>query len=91
MLRTIRSVVVLVGICVVSGLVATGADLAEASYPGEPGRVAFVESPGAPNGYFSEIYTMNPDRSDRRRITFDGGTFVKRVTDGCASEGYLDY
>ncbi len=91
MLRTIRSVVVLVGISVVSGLAVTGTDRAEASYPGEPGRVAYTESHGASNGYFSEIYTMNPDGSDRRRITFDGGTFVKRVADGCASEGYLDY
>jgi Tol biopolymer transport system component len=94
MLRSIGSVVLLVGLSVVAGVVVTEADRAEASYPGGPGRVAYTESDSTPSGgYFSEVYTMDPDGSDRRRVTFDGGTLVKTEVeaDGCSSDGYVDY
>ena len=43
---------------------------AQASYAGEPGLVAYAEG--------HEIYTMNADGSDQRRLTFDSGTFIKQ-------------
>jgi Tol biopolymer transport system component len=66
---------------------------AGATYPGEPGRVAYTERQDrVGGGSFTEIHTMNPDGSDRRRVTFDGGSFVKRVMgpDGSEDDPYVN-
>ncbi len=68
-----------------AGVVVVGAATpVAATFPGESGRVAYTEA--------SEIYTMNPDGSDRRRVTFDGGVFVKRVMgpDGSEDDPYVN-
>ncbi len=71
---------------VVCGLVVGSGGVAEASHDGNPGRIAHVGAVTVGDATFSEVFTMNPDGSDQRRITFDGGTFVKRATD---YEGYI--
>ncbi len=68
-----------------------GATPAGATYPGEPGRVAYTESSERPNGHAAEIYTMNPDGSDRKRITFDGGIFIKEFYPGDPEYAYSTY
>jgi hypothetical protein len=57
--------------------------VAEAANPRENGLVAYVESVpmGSLGRSFAEIYTIAPDDSDRRRLTFDGGVFVKDMVD----------
>lgn len=56
---------------------------AEAANPGVNGRVAYVESVpmGTLGRTYSEVYTIEADGSDRRRLTFDGGVFVKDMVD----------
>ena len=57
-----------------------GCGVAAASNPGNNGRLAYTGETDATEdsgGTFLEIYTMNPDASDTRRLTFDGG-FVTR-------------
>jgi len=72
-LRFWSVVLVAVTVLVVAGGAASGP--ARASYPGEPGLVAYSEG--------GEVHTMNPDGSDRRRLTFDGGTFIKQDWGSC--------
>ncbi len=63
--------------CAVASLRATPAN---ASYPGEPGRVAYTEQVMlADGGFVREVYTMEPGGSNRRQITLDGGAYVKSV------------
>ena len=70
----------LVASALCAGVVVIAATPVAATYPGESGRVAYTDA--------SEIYTMNPDGSDRRRITFDGGVYVKSVP---VEDFYKDY
>ncbi len=61
----------LVASALCAGVVVVAATPVAATYPGESGRVAYTDA--------TEIYTMNPDGSDRRRITYDGGVYVQSV------------
>ncbi len=62
--------------------------VAVASDPGENGLVAFVDwvpvGDGSPRTV-GEVFTMDSDGSDRRRVTSTGGVFVKHVEE----EDYL--
>jgi Tol biopolymer transport system component len=60
----------------------TDLEMADAANPGENGRVAYVDRLPVGDGSlgtYSEVFTMEPDGSDRRRVTFTGGVFVKYV------------
>ncbi len=60
---------------------------AGATNPGEAGLVAYTEWYELPNGRaFTEISVMNSDGSNARRMTFDGGVFVKTVLGDDADE-----
>jgi Tol biopolymer transport system component len=65
-------------VAVIAGLVVAAGEVPVlASYEGRSGRIAYSEYSESVDGWPQEIYTMNPDGSDRRRVTFDGGAFVK--------------
>jgi Tol biopolymer transport system component len=65
-------------VAVIAGLVVAAGEVPVlASYEGRSGRIAYSEYSESVDGWPQEIYTMNPDGSDRRRVTFDGGVFVK--------------
>ena len=69
---------VLAGFMVLPSLVVT--EPAAATVPGENGRLVYVDQidsqvPGITAG---EIYTMNPDGSDVRRLTHDAGRWTER-------------
>ena len=72
-----------VAISVAAAIVFFGVDGASATSPGENGRVAFVDRmPLGTEGHSSsEVFVMDPDGSDRQRVTFDGGRFVRNVID----------
>ena len=61
-----------------------GSRAAVASFPGENGRLVYdgVVADEGPGGSYHEIFTMNPDGSDVRRLTFDGGEY-----ECCAEQG----
>ena len=70
---------VLAGFMVLPSLVIT--EQAAATVPGENGRLVYVDQidsqvPGITAG---EIYTMNPDGSDVRRLTHDAGRWTERT------------
>ena len=68
--RVVR--VLTAGLMLVGVVAAVGVGGAEASHPGNNGRLVYVgASPGAESG--TEIFTMNLDGSDVRQLTFDGG------------------
>ncbi|MEA3511447.1 MAG: hypothetical protein U9R51_08440 [Actinomycetota bacterium] len=60
---------------VLAGLaVIVGDGEARASHPGNNGRLVYADGVEVEPGMWgSEIFTMNPDGSDVRRLTFDGG------------------
>jgi hypothetical protein len=71
-------VIQLATVCLVlAGIGAIGAGReAQASHPGNNGRLVYVdrvESGYVPDAWAHEIFTMNVDGSDVRRLTFDSG------------------
>ncbi len=60
----------LIGVIAALALLATS-EAALAVYPGHNGRIAFVSNRDTLGTANLEIYTMNPDGTDVRRVTFD--------------------
>ena len=77
--RAIR--VVTAGFVLAGAVVAVGVVEADVSNPGDNGRLVYAEAVEVePWVWVSEIYTMNADGTDVRRLTFDAGQEPKVYT-----------